>query len=205
MKEACAWAAQQPGLDVLLLFGHWDVPGLGAPTDMAMPAWYSRMASTPGCDAFDKRGMLKFVMGHTHCNDVHPHGKVDTGFRVAGFGMSGCGNYGMPIVDTTEGRVRFWYFDTTSADALKKVVACVSKSGWRQCTALATKWLDQPIVKRDGGACSLSFDLSLSGAADFAQYFASSSFSSCWSRGLRACEFNPASGTRSLVDACSTP
>ena len=51
-------------------------------------------------------------MGHTHCNVPHPHGKTDTGFMVAGQGMEGCGNYGMPIVDTTGGRVRVWHFES---------------------------------------------------------------------------------------------
>mmetsp|Transcript_52716 Transcript_52716/g.171437 ORF Transcript_52716/g.171437 Transcript_52716/m.171437 type:complete len:490 (+) Transcript_52716:415-1884(+) len=147
MQEACNWAATQPSLEVLVLFGHWDTPGLGASTEMSMPAWYTEMAALPGCSEFDKRGMLKFVMGHTHCNDPHPHGKVDAGFRVAGFGMEGCGHYGMPIVDTTESRVRFWYFDTSTTDRLNEVIACVAKSGWRACTSLATTWLDEPIAK----------------------------------------------------------
>ena len=41
----------------------------------------------------------------------HPHGNIDTGFMVAGQGMEGCGNYGIPIIDTTEGRVRVWHFE----------------------------------------------------------------------------------------------
>jgi hypothetical protein len=50
--------------------------------------------------------MLKFFMGHTHCNVPHPHGNTNTGFMVAGQGMEGCANYGIPILDTTGGRVR---------------------------------------------------------------------------------------------------
>lgn len=145
MKQACSWAAAQIGLEVLLLFGHWDTQGLGASAEMAMPQWYTEMSALPGCADFNDRGMLKFVMGHTHCNDPHPHGKVGAGFRVAGFGMEGCGNYGMPIVDTTENRVRFWYFDTSSHAKLNSTVDCVSQKGWRACTSMATLWLDQPI------------------------------------------------------------
>jgi len=147
MQEACSWAAAQSGLQVLLLFGHWDIPGMGAPPEMAMPEWYSEMAQVAGCSEFAKRGMLKFVMGHTHCNDPHPRGKDGAGFRVAGFGMEGCGNYGMPIIDTTEDLVRVWYFDTSTADLVDKVVACVSQNGWRSCTSLAKLWLSQPIAK----------------------------------------------------------
>ena len=30
--------------------------------------------------------------------------------------MNGCGNYGVPVLDTTDGRVRVWYFDIFSTD-----------------------------------------------------------------------------------------
>lgn len=145
MEEACSWLATQPGLEVAVLIGHWDAGGLGSKHDMDMPHWYTKMAALPGCAELDAKGMLKFVMGHTHCNDPHPRGKIDTGFRVAGFGMEGCGNFGMPIVDSTEGRVRFWYFDTSSDDLYDQAISCVQAKGWRQCTELATLWLDQPI------------------------------------------------------------
>lgn len=150
MKEACAWLARQEGLEVALLFGHWDTSGMGASAEMSMPEWYTEMAALPGCDTFDRRGMLKFVMGHTHCNDPHPHGKIDTGFRVAGFGMGGgCQDgtrYGIPIVDTTSDRVRFWYFDASTDDLYDQVLSCVRSKGWRACTSsLAKLWLDQPI------------------------------------------------------------
>lgn len=145
MQEACSWLAQQPGIEVAVLVGHWDDSGLGADAEMAMPQWYTEMALLPGCSDLDAVGMLKFVMGHTHCNDPHPHGKIDTGFRVAGFGMEGCGNFGMPLVDTTDGRVRFWYFDTSSDDQYDSVIGCVKQNGWRNCSAFATLWLDEPI------------------------------------------------------------
>jgi len=94
MAEACEWVAQQSGLQLVVLFGHWDVDGLGADSEMAMPKWYTEMATYPGCKEFNERGMLKFIMGHTHCNSPHPRGEVGVGFRVAGFGMaSSCANY----------------------------------------------------------------------------------------------------------------
>merc|ERR1712060_799721 len=98
------------------------------------------MAALPGCRDFYERGMLKYVMGHTHCNNPHPHGQVGAGFRVAGFGMEGCGNYGIPIIDTHAGRVRFWYFDTSSDELYEAVMKCVTAKGWRGCTSLATLW-----------------------------------------------------------------
>mmetsp|Transcript_72608 Transcript_72608/g.151574 ORF Transcript_72608/g.151574 Transcript_72608/m.151574 type:complete len:493 (-) Transcript_72608:163-1641(-) len=149
LQEACAWAANQEDMDVLVLFGHWDVSGMGAEGDMAMPAFYSEVAAMPGCDKFEAKNMLKFVMGHTHCNDPHPHGKVGAGFRVAGFGMDGCGNYGVPLIDTSDNKVRFWYFDTSDSDRLNEVVACVSREGWKSCTSYATLWLNEDIPARE--------------------------------------------------------
>jgi len=146
MKEACAWLVNQPGLQVVVLLGHWDIPGMGATTEMAMPRWYTEMAELPGCIEFHQRGMLKYIMGHTHCNDPHPHGQTGAGFRVAGFGMEGCGNYGIPVLDTTAGHVRFWYFDTSTDELYRSVLDCVEQKGWRQCTSMATLWLDQPIA-----------------------------------------------------------
>ena len=31
-------------------------------------------------------------------------------------GMPGCGNFGIPVLDTTEGRTRVHYFDTTTRE-----------------------------------------------------------------------------------------
>eukprot|EP00327_Prymnesium_parvum_P011018 CAMPEP_0184383876 /NCGR_PEP_ID=MMETSP0007-20130409/7479_1 /TAXON_ID=97485 /ORGANISM="Prymnesium parvum, Strain Texoma1" /LENGTH=483 /DNA_ID=CAMNT_0026730539 /DNA_START=53 /DNA_END=1504 /DNA_ORIENTATION=+ len=151
MKEACAWLPTQPGLRLAVLVGHWDKPGAGATVDTAAPSMYEHVRSLPGCDAFDGDGMLKFVMGHTHCNIPHPHGNVNTGFMVAGFGMEGCGNYGVPILDTTNDRVTFFYFpigDLTGTDNYAQTMDCVTKNGWRACTHLAEKWLDEPLAKR---------------------------------------------------------
>merc|ERR1712003_432706 len=115
---------------------------------MSMPSWYYEMARIPGCDEFANRRMLKFAMGHTHCNSPHEHDEreVVTGFRVAGFGMAGCGNFGIPVLDTTEDSVRLFYFDTSDLPKYSKAIECIVKQGWRACTHLAEKWLDQPIV-----------------------------------------------------------
>mmetsp|Transcript_36132 Transcript_36132/g.100336 ORF Transcript_36132/g.100336 Transcript_36132/m.100336 type:complete len:227 (-) Transcript_36132:91-771(-) len=152
MREACAWLAEQPGLEVAVLAGHWDRDGSGASPEMAMPQWYAEMTAMPGCAELHERGLLKFVMGHTHCNNPHPkpmgqrHG---AGFRVAGFGMGkGCGNFGVPMLDTTGGRVRVWYFDASSDELYAALHDCVQRRGWRRCTHLATLWLDQGIRHR---------------------------------------------------------
>lgn len=72
---------------------------------------------------------------------------------VAGQGMEGCGNYGIPILDTTGGRVRVYYFpiddkkNAEGADNYDTTMSCLKENnGWRKCLHLATTWLDQPIA-----------------------------------------------------------
>ena len=46
---------------------------------------------------------------------------------LLGFGMEhanvlgGCEKFGVPIMDTVGGRVRFWYFDTSTDEAYETV------------------------------------------------------------------------------------
>ena len=156
MTEACAWLPTQPGLELAVLLGHWDTAGLGATSKTAAPGLYDHVKGLPGCAALDVKRQLKFVMGHTHCNVPHPHGHVDTGFMVAGMGMQPSAgvcpsnsNYGIPVLDTTGGRVQLWYFPVVAenkTDTYDAVHDCVSGKGWRQCTHLAVSWLDQPLA-----------------------------------------------------------
>jgi hypothetical protein len=85
MAEACSWLGEQAAtgtLEVAMIVGHWDISGAGAAKEMAVPAFYDEMRALPGCRDLDERTMLKFFMGHTHCNVPHPHGHVNTGFMV---------------------------------------------------------------------------------------------------------------------------
>jgi len=162
LAEACAWLPSQPGLKAALLLGPWDKPGLGATSNTSTPGMYEHVRSMDGCQQLDATGRLKFVMGHTHCNVVHPHGHNGTGFMVAGQGMyeDDCMNYGVPVVDSTGGRLRMWYFPIVSSheradgsargaaeldDTYDEVHGCVANKGWRACTHFATLWLDQPL------------------------------------------------------------
>jgi len=135
------------GLGVLI--GHWDIREMGAKRWMAMPQWYHEMTALPGCAELHELGRLKYFTGHTHCNNPLP-GNNGAGFRVAGFGMDGCGNYGVPILDTTSDRARIWYFDTSTDYLFGEVIACVQRKGWRHCTNMATLWLDQPLGSAQG-------------------------------------------------------
>lgn len=71
--------------------------------------------------------------------------------------MEGCGNFGIPVVDTTRDRIRVLYFPIVvhpkePTDASEKryraVLDCVLRNGWRGCTQHATTWLDQPLPDR---------------------------------------------------------
>eukprot|EP00656_Telonema_subtile_P002775 TRINITY_DN11269_c0_g1_i4.p1 TRINITY_DN11269_c0_g1~~TRINITY_DN11269_c0_g1_i4.p1 ORF type:complete len:160 (-),score=38.24 TRINITY_DN11269_c0_g1_i4:162-641(-) len=131
-----------------VLVGHWDIQNIGCQPEMAGPQFYEQMAKLEGCNQLDSKEQLKFVMGHTHCNIPHPHGKVGAGFMVAGQGMDGCGNYGMPIIDTTESMARIWYFNVgekTGDDKYDEIMACLKQGSWRQCTQYATLWLNQTL------------------------------------------------------------
>ena len=174
LEEACAWLPTQEGIDLVLVVGHWDKANLGANNETDTPGVYEHVRALDGCKAYDERRALKFIMGHTHCNIPHPHAHIGTGFMVAGQGMEGCGDYGFPVLDTTEGRVRLYYFEIANTPSLDKrsfaraheagqmlsrpaaltdpikdhfdeVFSCVSQSGWRACTHLAQLWLDQPL------------------------------------------------------------
>ena len=74
--------------------------------------------------------------------------KVDTtGKSCSEAGCKAGGNFGIPIFDTTDGRLRVYFFATSTNDELKTVLACVSGNGWRKCVAEhATVWLDTPII-----------------------------------------------------------
>jgi len=144
MSEACRWLASTDGVDVGLLVGHWDTKGMGVGEDMDVPEFYDQLVQVDGCKELAAAGNLKFFMGHTHCNVPHPHGHNDTGFMVAGQGMEGCGNYGIPVFDTTDGRTRVHYFDASTDEKYNATLSCVGSKGWRACLDLAETWLDQP-------------------------------------------------------------
>lgn len=140
--EGCRWFQEQ-NPKVAVVVGHWDVPGDGAAEDMATPGAWKKVQVLPGCKELGHR--LKYFMGHTHCNNPNGDG---AGFRVAGFGMNGCGNFGLPVLDTTLGRIRVLYFSIADAGGLNRfdpIVNCIQQAGWSKCTHLADVWLDQAV------------------------------------------------------------
>jgi len=129
---------------------------------MDVPSVRSRMESIKGCSAFGDK--LKYFMGHTHCNKVT---ETDVGFMVAGMGMEGCGNFGIPVLDSTAASSSFrhrsnqsslraaaaagglvYYFpiqdanDASQGDKYNATMSCFEEKGVGGCIAagLATKW-----------------------------------------------------------------
>ena len=80
---------------------------------MDVPAVYQEIRGFDGCAQLDAASNLKYIMGHTHCNKVT---EKDVGFMVAGQGMIGCGNFGIPLVDTTSGRVEVIYYNVADME-----------------------------------------------------------------------------------------
>jgi len=152
LKEACQWIGNlydSKKISLALLVGHWDKIDFGCKLGMSAPLVYDHISQFDGCRQLHERSLLKFFMGHEHCNRPHPHGRVGAGFMAGGQGMTGCGNYGFPILDTTMNRVRVWYFEFVTidgADVYDEKYKCISENGWRQCLHLAEIWLDQPLV-----------------------------------------------------------
>ena len=52
-------------------------------------------------------------MGHTHGNRPY---NPDYIYLLGGFGMGGLANFGIPVLDTTGGRVRLLYFPLRNID-----------------------------------------------------------------------------------------
>jgi hypothetical protein len=147
-EEACEWATSS-GADVVMLLGHWNQPGDGCEDAATVPEVYNELRSLPACASVASK--LKYFEGHRHCNIIM---EKDVGFMVGGQGMidfmqSPCGGeLGFPIVDTTNGRFKVYYFliSTIAArggyDQYDAVLECFRTKGVSQCYHLATLWAD---------------------------------------------------------------
>jgi hypothetical protein len=149
-ESACTWAAATPGIDVLLLLGHWHSDGSGCEADMTVPAVYQAIASIPACEPVASK--MRYMLGHRHCNMVMEEGK---GFMVGAMGMEDheCGEYGVPVVDTTDGTFKMYYFlvqsarpEKTQVDNYDEVLSCITENGVSGCYHLATLWNTFPLV-----------------------------------------------------------
>lgn len=64
--------------------------------------------------------------------------------------MQGCGDYGIPVFDTTEGRLRVYFFLVQTGGPKHQVpenhydaiLSCIQQNGVSGCYHLATEWTD---------------------------------------------------------------
>mmetsp|Transcript_91044 Transcript_91044/g.208645 ORF Transcript_91044/g.208645 Transcript_91044/m.208645 type:complete len:607 (-) Transcript_91044:393-2213(-) len=139
-QEACAWAQEtQPQLVVLL--GHWDAVNLGCQAGEDTPDVFRKVQSIPACSALGDS--LKYVVGHNHCNEIM---QADTGFMLGAFGMSGCGQFGLPVLDTRNNRAKLYYFKMGTGGQregqFQAVLDCLDASGFDGCLQYADTWMD---------------------------------------------------------------
>jgi hypothetical protein len=145
-KEACAWA-DSANIDVVLLLGHWNSDGDGCDSDASVPAAYQELSQLAECANVTPK--VKYFMGHKHCNVVV---EPDVGFMVGAQGMSDasdCGGaFGIPVVDTTGGTFKVYYFPIAQAgefDNYDATLSCVQANGVSGCYHLATLWSSTPL------------------------------------------------------------
>merc|ERR1712151_129263 len=142
-KKACQWVNEtDPALVVLQ--GHWNGDNLGCSSHMDTEDVFTKVQSLHGCDALGTR--LKYVEGHEHCNRVT---KVNTGFLLGSFGFSGCGQFGLPILDTCNGTAKLFYFeigkDGRRTQHFDEILDCFKTSGYSQCLHFAEEWMNEPL------------------------------------------------------------
>ncbi|CAJ1385044.1 unnamed protein product [Effrenium voratum] len=146
-SEACDYfEREQPA--VVFLLGHWNSKGMGCGTGMSVPAVRKELLALTSCSTLGNR--LKYMDGHEHCNYVQDNKTEPVGFMIGAHGMddSACeAQYGFLYLDSTDARVRLYYFEVQSesgGDKYDDLLKCVSTGGLSACTSMAQKWLDVP-------------------------------------------------------------
>lgn len=150
-EEACNYATEVDPA-IIFLLGHWNEDGDGSTIASTTPGVFEELKVLPACMKHESK--IRYFEGHLHCNQVVDK---DLGFMVGANGMgdiSGCGgDWGLPIVDTTEGRFRIFYFpiskfsirEMDQYDNYNAILDCVTNKGISQCYELATIWVDTPL------------------------------------------------------------
>eukprot|EP00656_Telonema_subtile_P021403 TRINITY_DN22441_c0_g1_i1.p1 TRINITY_DN22441_c0_g1~~TRINITY_DN22441_c0_g1_i1.p1 ORF type:complete len:518 (-),score=69.79 TRINITY_DN22441_c0_g1_i1:59-1612(-) len=137
LRDVCAEVGKAEGIQELLLLGHWNDESSGCLAGSDVPEVYALLANTTGCAGFGDK--MRFMDGHTHCNHV----QGAHGFMIGGHGMSGCGQVGFAMLDSTGADLKVSYFEerTATNDQFEQILACVVKFGASGCTHLAQPWL----------------------------------------------------------------
>lgn len=114
---------------------------------MTTPEVYREMLALPECATVAPR--MKYFMGHVHCNEIT---ETDVGYMVGAQGMGGCGEWGIPVVDTTgDGAFKLFYFQlftdpgsmnnfTVPTNNYDAILSCFKDNGVSGCYHLAQQW-----------------------------------------------------------------
>jgi hypothetical protein len=142
-QNMCQWvASEKPQLVVMI--GHWNSEGLGCASGMDTEEVFPKIMALEGCSNLGDK--LKYFVGHEHCNY-----KIDdgNGFLVGSFGYAGCGNFGLPILDTRNGRATLNYFplgdNWNKVANYDEILGCIGAKGYSACTQYADVWMDQAL------------------------------------------------------------
>jgi hypothetical protein len=63
---------------------------------------------------------------------------------VAGQGMSGCHNFGIPVFDTSNDRIKINYFPLDNQTLWDNAYNCIMQNGYSNCLQYSQTWLDAP-------------------------------------------------------------
>mmetsp|Transcript_23459 Transcript_23459/g.48741 ORF Transcript_23459/g.48741 Transcript_23459/m.48741 type:complete len:516 (-) Transcript_23459:47-1594(-) len=140
-EEACAY--MKGNVDYIFALGHWNDGGSSVSPQLSTPDLRTKLAGIDGCDIGDN---IKYMDGHTHCNELQTAGeKEEVGFMIGGHGMSGCTQFGFAYVKSAgKGeKVEVYYFEEWdgSTDKYEDIKACIEQNGVDGCLQFATKWL----------------------------------------------------------------
>jgi hypothetical protein len=150
--DACKVVSEQKP-KWFIVIGHWTGVDLGCQPKMTTKEVHEYITTVDGCKEMAHR--VKWLEGHVHCNVVM---EKDTGFRVAGFGMKDCSNFGFPFIDSTGDHLEIGYFPIVggngtvpSADEAASandvdfdtLHACIQANGIAGCKRYAVNWLRQ--------------------------------------------------------------
>jgi len=151
LDDACQWLGTvEPRPNWVMVANHWnkadDPEDCNPCPHMDMPSVYHRLRRTPGCQEYGTR--LKYQDGHDHCNHIQerePDTREPIGFMIGGSGMSDCGQWGFEYLDSSDDRLRLYYFEleaTGKASRADEVFECIKSFGLPSCTHLSQLWYD---------------------------------------------------------------
>jgi hypothetical protein len=147
-EEACTYFSQHDDAKAILLMGHWNDQNLGCQDGMSTEQAYAELLKLDQCQPIAAK--LRYVEGHTHCNRII---EADVGYMVAGQGMSGCGNFGFPVFDSTGSDLKVYYFPfqraaintTKGFDNFDSIYECIKLNGVSGCYHMADLWSSVPL------------------------------------------------------------